>query len=211
MVLIPFLALLLLACVIAFLDWRRGWYLAIVCGVLQDPIRKMTTGTPVVITMSVVVVYLFVLLSAQGQLQNALGDVSKRFGSLYLAVSIFVVFLVLAAANGLITYGLEYWKAPALSFIIYLMPIPALLLGYTFYRRDEDLLPSLVFYAGVTSIALVGVVVEHEGLHWSALGLVAATEGSNIRMLPGIQITMLAGFYRGPDILAFHAATLSMI
>ena len=211
MVLIPFLALLLLACVIAFLDWRRGWYLAIVCGVLQDPIRKMTTGTPVVITMSVVVVYLFVLLSAQAQLQKALGDVSKRFGSLYLAVSIFVVFLVLAAANGLITYGLEYWKAPALSFIIYLMPIPALLLGYTFYRRDEDLLPFLVFYAVLTSIALIGVVLEHEGLHWSALGLVAATEGSNIRMLPGIQITMISGFYRGPDILAWHAAMLAMI
>ena len=211
MVLIPFLALLLLACVIAFLDWRRGWYLAIVCGVLQDPVRKMTTGTPVVITFSVVLVYLFVLLSAQGQLQNTLGDVSKRFGSLYLAVSIFVVFLVLAAANGLITYGLEYWKAPALSFIIYLMPIPALLLGYTFYRRDEDLLPFLVFYAVLTSIALIGVVLEHQGLRWSALGLVAATEGSNIRMLPGIQLTMLAGFYRGPDILAWHAAMLAAI
>src|ERR1043166_8403850 len=42
MVLIPFLALLLLGCVIAFLDWRRGWYLAIACGVLQDPVRKLT-------------------------------------------------------------------------------------------------------------------------------------------------------------------------
>jgi len=209
--LIPFLALLLLACVIAFLDWRRGWYLAIVCGVLQDPVRKMTTGTPVVITFSVVLVYVFVLLSAQGRLQNAISDVSRRFGALYLAVSVFVVFLILAAANGLITYGLEYWKAPALSFIIYLMPIPAMLLGYIFYRRDEDLLPFLLFYSVLTSVALIGVVLEHAGLHWSALGLVAATEGANIRMLPGIQLTMIAGFYRGPDILAWHAATLAMI
>ena len=211
MALIPFLALLLLACVIAFLDWRRGWYLAIVCGVLQDPVRKMTAGTPVVITFSVVLVYLFVLLSAQGTLQNAVADVSRRFASLYLAVSVFVVFLLLAAANGLITYGLEYWKAPALSFIIYLMPIPAMVLGYAFYRRDEDLLPFLVFYSVLTSIALIGVVLEHQGVGWSALGLVAATEGSNIRMLPGIQLTMIAGFYRAPDILAWHAATLAMI
>jgi hypothetical protein len=91
------------------------------------------------------------------------------------------------------------------------MPIPAFLLGYTFYRRDEDLLPFLVFYAVLTSIALIGVVLEHQGLRWSALGLVAATEGSNIRMLPGIQLTMLAGFYRGPDILAWHAAMLAAI
>jgi len=48
-------------------------------------------------------------------------------------------------------------------------------------------------------------------VRWSALGLVAATQGSNVRMLPGIQLTMLAGFYRGPDILAWHAATLAMI
>jgi hypothetical protein len=122
-----------------------------------------------------------------------------------------VVFLVLAAFNGLMTYGLEYWKAPALSFVIYMMPIPALLLGYAFYRRDEDLMPFLIFYTVLTSVALIGVVLEHQGMHWSALGLVAATQGSNIRMLPGIQLTMLAGFYRGPDILAWHAAMLSMI
>lgn len=211
MVLIPFLALLLLACVIAFLDWRRGWYLAIVCGVLQDPVRKMTAGTPVVITFSVVLVYLFVLLSSHVTLQNALADLNRRFAALYLAVTVFIVFLVLAAANGLITYGLEYWKAPALSFIIYLMPIPAMLLGYAFFRSDDDLIPFLVFYAVLTSIALIGVVLEYEGSHWSALGLVAATQGANIRMLPGIQLTMLAGFYRGPDILAWHAATLSAI
>ena len=211
MVLIPFLALLLLGCVVAFLDWRRGWYLAVVCGVLQDPVRKMTTGTPVVITFSVVLVYLFVLLSSHVTLQDALADLNKRFGSLYLAVSVFVVFLVIGAMNGLITFGLEYWKAPALSFIIYLMPIPALLLGYAFFRRDEDLIPFLVFYAAITSIALIGVLLEYQGVRWRALGLVAATEGANIRMLPGIELKMLAGFYRGPDILAWHAATLTAI
>jgi len=211
MVLIPFLALLLLGCVIAFLDWRRGWYLAIVCGVLQDPVRKMTAGTPVVITMSIVLVYLFVLLSSHVTLRNALADLIRRFPPLYFAVSVFIVLLVVAAINGLITYGVAYWKAPALSFIIYMMPIPALLLGYAFFRRDDDFLPFIVFYSVLTSIALIGVYLEHEGMKWQALGLVAATQGSNIRMLPGIQLTMLSGFYRGPDILAWHAATLSMI
>jgi hypothetical protein len=211
MALIPFLALLLLACVIAFVDWRRAWYLAIICGVLQDPVRKMTPGTPVVITMSIVLVYVFVLLSSHLTLRKALADVAKRFSSLYAAASIFVVFLVVAAGNGLVTYGFEYWKAPALSFIIYIMPIPALLLGYVFYRRDGDLMPFLVFYAVVTSIALIGVILEYEGVRWNALGLVALTEGSNLRLLTGLQVTMLAGFYRAPDIMAWHAATLAMI
>jgi hypothetical protein len=211
MVLIPFLALLLLGCVIAFLDWRRGWYLAIVCGVLQDPVRKMTPGTPVYITFSVVLVYLCVLLSSHQTLRSALADVGKRFSALYLAMSVFVVILVLAAINGLITYGIQYWKAPALSFVIYMMPIPALLLGYAFYRRDEDLVPFVRFYAVLTSVALIGVLLEYQGIQWNALGLVAATEGANLRLLPGIQVTMMAGFYRAPDVLAWHAATLAMI
>jgi hypothetical protein len=211
MALIPFLALLLLACVIAFLDWRRGWYLAVICGVLQDPVRKMTSGTPVVITFSVVLVYLFILLSSYVTLRNALGDLARRFSALYTAANVFVVFLLVAAVNGLITYGLEYWKAPALSLIIYLMPIPAMLLGYAFYRRDEDLTPFLVFYSVVTSIALIGVILEYEGVQWNALGLVALTQGSNLRLLTGLQLTLLAGFYRAADIMAWHAATLAMI
>src|SRR5205814_3758281 len=66
-------------------------------------------------------------------------------------------------------------------------------------------------YSVVTSIALIGVIFEYEGVHWSALGLVALTEGSNLRLLTGLQLTLLAGFYRAADIMAWHAATLAMI
>jgi hypothetical protein len=211
MVLIPFLALLLLGCVIAFLDWRRGWYVAVACGVLQDPVRKMTPGTPVTITFSIVLVYLLILLACHVTLRNALADIAKRFPRLYLALGVFAVLLVLAAVNGLMTFGLAQWKAPALSFVIYIIPIPALLLGYAFFRRDEDLHRFLLFYSVLTSIALIGVVLEYEGVPWKALGLVAGQEGANIRYLPGIFVTMLSGFYRAPDILAWHAATLTTI
>ena len=211
MVLIPFLALLLLTCVIAFLDWRRGWYLAVVCGVLQDPVRKMTAGSPVVITFSVVLVYVTVLLSAHLQLRSSLADIGRRFSALYAGASLLLVFLVVAGINGMATFGLQYWKAPALSFIIYLMPFSALLLGYTFYRRDEDLTPFLIFYSVFTSAVLISVMLEYEGVPWKSLGLVALTEGANIRLMTGLQITMLSGFYRAPDILAWHAGTLAMI
>ncbi|HEY6138864.1 MAG TPA: hypothetical protein VI670_13975, partial [Thermoanaerobaculia bacterium] len=211
MVLIPFLALLLLGSVIAFLDWRRGWYLAILCGVLQDPVRKMTAGTPVVISLSILVVYVVILLSSHATLRTALADISGRFSALYAATSLFFLFLVVAGVNGLITYGFQYWKAPALSFAIYVIPISALLVGYAFFRRDEDFMAFIMFYTVLTSLALIGVVLEYKGVQWRALGLVAATEGSNIRFLPGMMVTMLAGFYRAPDVLAWHAATLTMI
>ncbi|HEV2719146.1 MAG TPA: hypothetical protein VG323_03930, partial [Thermoanaerobaculia bacterium] len=176
-----------------------------------DPVRKMTTGSPVVLTFSVVLIYVCVLLSANVNLRNAVADVARRFSVLYAVASIFLLLLVVAGINGVATFGLQYWKAPALSFIIYLMPIPALLLGYIFFRRDEDLTPFLIFYSVFTSAALVGVLLEYKGVPWKALGLVAWTEGANIRLLTGLQITMLSGFYRAPDILAWHAGTLAMI
>jgi hypothetical protein len=211
MAIIPFLALLLLGCVIAFLDWRRGWYIALLCGVLQDPVRKMTPGSPVAITFSIVLVYLFVLIASHVTLRHNFADLAKRFPLLYLAGNAFVVLLFVAGVNGLITYGLEYWKAPALSFVIYMMPIPALLLGYAFFQRDEILIRLLVFYSVITSVALVGVLLEYNGVSWRALGLVSATAGSTTRYLTGMQIEMLSGFYRAPDILAWHSATLTMI
>jgi hypothetical protein len=53
-------------------------------------------------------------------------------------------------------------------------------------------------------------VLEYLGYQWRVLGTVALTE-ANLRFLPGLQIRMLSGFYRAPDIMGWHAATLTMI
>ena len=45
---IIFAAFLALSASFTLVDWRRGWLLAILCGVLQDPARKLTPGTPVI-------------------------------------------------------------------------------------------------------------------------------------------------------------------
>jgi len=55
--LILFLCLLALAALVALVDWRRGWLLAVVIGILQDPARKLTPGTPVEMTFSILAVY----------------------------------------------------------------------------------------------------------------------------------------------------------
>ena len=51
---IIFAAFLLLSASFTLVDWRRGWLLAILCGVLQDPARKLTPGTPVIMSISIV-------------------------------------------------------------------------------------------------------------------------------------------------------------
>lgn len=205
-----FVALMLLSSAIALVDWRRGWLLAILVGVLQDPARKLTPGTPVVMSLSMVLIYFVVVFAAQKTLQAHARDFSRRFANVFSGVTIVLFFLFLAAVNGIFTFGLDGWKAPALSLFIYLTPIPAVILGYAYLQREEQLYDLFRFYALVTSIAMIGTPLEYLRLPWRVLGTVALNE-DNLRMLTGLTIRMLSGFYRGPDIMGLHAAILTMI
>ena len=210
MITIIFMGFLLLASAVALADWRRGWMLALVVGVLQDPARKVTPGTPIAMTFSIVLVYFIILFASHATLQRNMRDMAQRFAKVTSAAGLFFLFLIVAAINGLVTYGMEFWKAPALSLFIYLMPIPALILGHAFADREEVVLSYLRLYAIVTSFALIGTPLEYLNFKWQALGMVAMPEGF-IRQLPGVNIRILSGFYRAPDIMGWHAATLMMV
>ena len=211
MILLLFGAVLFVSMAVAFNNWRYGWFAAIVCGVLQDPVRKLTPGTPAVLSMSIVLVYVVILFAALSSLQRNRIEFSRRFPNLYSTAGLFLVMLVFAALNGLATFGLSAWQVPALSLLIYTLPIPAVLLGYAWLEREEQIVRFFVFYAVLTSIALIGTPLEYFRLFDTpALGVVAMP-GGYIRHLLGIQIRVLSGIYRAPDIMAWHAATLTAI
>lgn len=210
MILILFLGFLGLATMLALTDWRRGWPLMILVGVLQDPVRKLTPGQPIVVTFCVLAVVGATILAAHTQIMVDLRDFSSRFGRVSRAAMIVVMMLFIAGVNGILTFGLSAWKAPALSFALYTVPVAAVLFGYTWLRREESLFKLLRFYAIVTSIALFGVLFEYLRFDVPGLGLVASS-GDYIRHLPGLQIRMLSGFYRAPDIMGWHAAMLASI
>jgi hypothetical protein len=209
MITFAFIGFLILSMCIALLDWRRGWLLTILCGVLQDPARKLTAGTPVVMSLSIVLVYVVVLFSAQSELQAYGRDFARRFGDLYASLILVIVFMALAAVNGIATFGIENWKIPALSLFIYCVPVPAILLGYAWLQREEQLDTLFRFYAFVTSIALIGTPMEYFNVTSRALGTVGIDY--NLRFIRGIEVRLLSGFYRAPDIMGWHAATLTAI
>jgi hypothetical protein len=206
---ILFGAFLLLSATFTLVDWRRGWLLAILCGVLQDPARKLTPGTPVLMSISIVLIYAVVIFSAQGTLQRHGREFSKRFSNVFGSLMFFFIFLFLAGINGLFTFGLANWKAPAMSFFLYCAPLPAVIIGYAFLQREEQLYGLFRFYSVITSIALIGTPLEYLRVPWRALGTVALSE--NMRFLTGLNIRLLSGFYRAPDIMGWHAALLTMI
>jgi hypothetical protein len=204
-----FIAFLIFSASIALVDWRRGWLMAIVCGVLQDPARKLTSGTPVIMSLSIVVVYAVVLFAGQSELQMYGRDLARRFANLYASLILVFVFLALAMVNGIVTFGLENWRVPALSLLIYCLPIPAVILGYAWLQKEEQLLSLFRFYAILTSIVLIGTPLEYLHVHSPALGTVGIEW--NLRFVKGIEIPLLSGFYRAPDIMGWHAATLVCI
>lgn len=203
-------ALVLLSMALALVDWRRAWLMAVVCGVAQDPLRKLTPGAPVFMTFSVIAVYAMILVMNQKRLQSYGREFANRFSSLATWFGMFFFFLLLAAANGLFTYGVTFWKVPLVSLFVYLLPIPATLVGYIYLTDEERLYSFFRFYAVLTSLFLIGSVLEYLRVNSRMLGMVAQTE-DQIRHLPGIQIRMISGFYRAPDIMGWHAATLTAI
>lgn len=210
MITLLFGALLLASMALAMSNWRYGWLAAVVCGVLQDPVRKLTPGTPAYLSMSIVAVYAVVLFAALSSLQRNRADFSRRFPNLYSTLALFGVMLLFAAANGLATFGLAHWRVPALSLLIYLLPIPAVLLGYSWLTREEQIVSFFKFYAVLTSVSMIGTLLEYLRFQWPVLGVVAMP-GGYIRHLTGMQIRVLSGFYRAPDIMAWHAAMLTAI
>lgn len=211
LVTIPFLALVGLSAMIALTDWRRAWMLALICGVLQDPVRKMTPGQPVWLMFAVVIIFGVILFSTLSQLQVAGKEFSYRFPSLSNATLLLVLFLVVAALNGLVTFGFDSWKGPVMSLALYLAPIPAVLMAYLFADRETRIEQFLVLYSVITAAALSGTLFEYLRMDLPGLGLVSWRGGDYIRHLPGIQIRMVSGFYRSPDTMGIHAASLASI
>ena len=210
MALTVYLVILGIACAVALRDWRQGWLALLVCVVIQDPVRKLTPNSPVAISFSIVAIYAAMLVSARRELRVNLQEFSRRFGAVSAAGALFLLLLCMATLRGLQTFGLEGWKLPMLSLFTYLAPIPAIILGYTYLSDEETLYKLFRVYALITSVAMIGTLLEYLRVKSPVLGLVSMP-WDQFRHLPGIQIRMLSGLYRAPDVMGWHAAMLTSI
>lgn len=210
MALALYLTFLAAASAYALVNWRRAWLLVIVAGVLQDPVRKLTPGSPVLVSFAVVGLYAAILFGGRNDIIANVREFGGRFSKVYATLLALLALLIISALNGLFTFGASSWTVPAVSLFTYLVPLVAAAFGYAWLQREEDMHRFFRVYAAITSVALLGTAAEYLRVSSSLLGMVAA-QGDYIRHLPGIQIRMLSGFYRSPDIMAWHAATLTAI
>jgi len=199
--------LLLLAIMVTFADWRRALFIAVPVALLQDPLRKLTPGEPVIYILLVGLVLVTAAMTA------AMSGVSflprqiwgwRRY--LSLPFGFFVGIVILQSINSLTRFGNVF--VPLIGLIAYLTPFVALSLVYqTLLRSPENFLPNFLrFYVVCVSLWLTTILLQFVGYDWAILGEVG--QGLTIfDRYSGAMLTAYSGLFRSSEVAAWHAGT----
>lgn len=194
-------ALGLLAC---FAEVRTGLLICLLVGFAADIVRKVVPGQPVVLVAAVA---LFTGVVAAGEWQRGmplrlprviardprLSQPLKLFGIVVLAETL--VALVITRSAVIAGIGL----------LAYFAPIPAVLVGARFARRESDIPRFLNFYVLLATITVSGVYLSALGVKSRFLDAVGVEQ---VIYSPTVgEVRLLCGFLRSSENAAWHAAT----
>ena len=211
MILYLFLSMVMAFSVAAAARWRAGIWLVILVGALQDPVRKMVPGAPGYLAMSTFPVWAGLLFGAART-----GDLAWwRFKRLLPGPARLFTLLIVLLLPGLVmslTYAPGSWQVALLGLVSYGAVMAAFLAGIHFPRRDGDIEKVLFWFVVVNAVLLAGAPLERMGLGVESGILGTSKLGSFwVTYRTGNVIKMFSGFYRSPDIMGWHAATVSMM
>jgi len=197
------LALFLLVC---FIDWRKGIFVCLVIGFLQDPLRKLVVGEPVYFTVLVIPYILVTLLGAISSVRSfRLGYILKMYSGLKLPFWIFTLIVLVQAVRGWVATG--NMAIFGIGFLGYFAPLPASLLAFHYSVRSGNMVRFLKFYVIIGAIFISGVYAEAMGFDWPILGNV----GESLYFYLGGPKVLHAGIMRSPEISAWHGAMVTML
>ena len=200
---------LILCAIIAFwiclLDWRKGIFVCILVGFLQDPIRKMVPGQPVYF---VVLIGVFVAATVIGAKMKRVPlkmlPIHRWYGVLRRPLRLFAVIVTIQAGVTLIRFSSP--TLAGIGFLTYFAPIPALLLSYYYARNLQNIEEFLRFYVYSAFAVSLGILLSLLGYDWALLRPV----GEELYVtVPGMALYAHQGFMRSSEIAAWHAATAS--
>ena len=201
------LVLLLLAGLLTMLDWRQGMLMCVVVGIAQDPLRKLAPGQPVYYVLLVGVIFGIAWIRA-ALMRVRLGPsvIQGWRQNLKTPFTLFIALVIVQAAHSLARYG--SLVMPGIGLLVWLAPIPAVVLAYQFAIRRGVLGVRrwMLLYIFVALISLSGVYFEYMGFSWRTLGEIG--EGQVIFDV-GTVLKAYSGFYRASEIAAWHAATIA--
>lgn len=207
---------LLLALILAFslravVGWRQGIIGMIIVAALQDPLRKLTPGTPSWMVLATAPVFLATILGSLAVTRNWWSEFSRANRSVAKALLALIV-LSLPAAVISATYGRGSWLLTIIGAFSYSVIFLSIVAGFHYARRLSDVRKLLAVYSLVHVVMLTGGVFEYLGWFsgWAAIGDDAL--GYNwFRDMWGYRVDIISGFYRSGDVMGWHAATVCMM
>lgn len=198
------IVLFVVALSVCVADWRKGLYVCLVVGFAQDPLRKLVPGEPVELTLLVAVFMAATLVGMR------LKGVPLRFapihawsGGLRTPLVLFVTLVLLQSAAAYLRTG-----SPIISgigLLAYLSPLPAVLLGYHMSRTEGDVMRFMRVYVALSIVMASGIYLSYLGVESPLLGQVG--KGLFAFAPTGEKLNLLSGFFRAPEIAAWHMAT----
>ena len=126
-------------------NWRRGMFVSIAAGFLQDPIRKLIPGEPVYLSAMAgvfVIATIFGFIIQRGSISFA--PIHSWYKVLRMPLYLFIGLVMIQTGFTIVRFG-----KPILALIgavSYIAPIPTLLLAYYYPKNAEDIKKLLVFY-----------------------------------------------------------------
>ena len=195
--------LLAVALAVCFANWRTGVFICFVVGFLQDPLRKLMLGEPVFMTALVGAPLAMTLLGAHlRRVRVSFKPIHAWNKALRTPLGLFVLLVLVQTVVGFINTGSVI--IAGIGLLAYLAPLPAILLGYQFSRSARDIIKLIKFYVFGSCLMVSGIYVSYLGYGWKTLTSVG--EGLIAFAPTGEKLVLYSGFFRSPEIAAWHAA-----
>lgn len=211
MVFYCFLALILFSTWRTILRWREGLFWMILIAAIQDPVRKLVPEAPTYITLMITPVQLtmvFMMLVSQPTWWQG-------FKASFPAVGKWLTWFVIACIPAAIisaTYSSGSWVLTLLGIASYGILILMIFVGFYWAKSLVSLRHLLGAYCILSTIMLTGTLIEYLGLfpNLPILGT-TALEFDWIRYSGRDVLNLIAGFYRSPDVMGWHAVTTAIL
>ena len=195
----------------SFVGWRQGIALMIVLAALQDPLRKLTPGTPSWMVLATAPVFAAMVIGSLGGTRRWWGEFARYYPAVAKALLLLIALSLPAAAISA-TYGDGSWMLTVIGAFSYSVIFLAVIAGFHYPRKLADVRKVIGVYCLVHGVMLSGGVFEYLGWfsNWQALGD-DVLGYSWFRDMSGYRVNIIAGFYRSGDVMGWHAAAVSTL
>jgi hypothetical protein len=199
-------ALTVAALLAAVVNWRHGLFLCIVAGFIQDPLRKITPGQPVVLVVFVAAVFGASIVGALIRGQRLDGSQLVRwFPALRAPMGCFAALVLLQSLSTLIRY--QNFTLAGIGLLGYLSPLAAIIAFFQFNRSWADAHRWLRFYIAAAAVMASTIFLQFLGFSpriFESIGL------DTVYGIGG-RIAMLCGIMRSSEVAAFHAGAAACL